>query len=125
MADIYEMHDKAFAKVSAFVILKGGERVATVAIKFPADGAGRLWAYVHWIGTEMTRGHAGGYGYDKRTAAVSVAARKLPLTLDLDNSTARSRRGSYDDFRRAALLDAGDNWTRALEKAGFTVLQAV
>ena len=42
MTDIYEQHDKAFSRVSAFVILDSkGERVATVAIKFPADGAGR------------------------------------------------------------------------------------
>lgn len=76
MADIYEQHDAAFKRVSAFVIMSAGERVATVAIKFPADGAGRLYAYVHWLGNEMTRGQASGYGYDKRSAAIADAARK-------------------------------------------------
>jgi hypothetical protein len=119
MADIYEMHEKAFAKVSAFVILKGGERVATVAIKFPADGAGRLWAYVHLIGLEMVRGHAGGYGYDKRSAAVSAAIQRIPFA---DNNHDALTRGAFQGA--AAAMDS-DDWTRALEKAGFTVLQAV
>ena len=71
MTDIYDQHAKAFAAVQAFVILDtSGERVATVALKFPRDGAGRLYAYVHLIGVEMVRAHAGGYGYDKRSAAV-------------------------------------------------------
>lgn len=48
MTDIYKQHDTAFARVSGYVIAKDGERVATIAFKFPADGAGRLWAYVHW-----------------------------------------------------------------------------
>lgn len=56
MTDIYDLHSKAFARVSAYVVLdKSGERVATVAFKFPADGAGRLYAYVHWIGVPMVR----------------------------------------------------------------------
>ena len=38
MFDIYEKHQNAFANVSAHVIVKGGERVATIAFKFPKDG---------------------------------------------------------------------------------------
>ena len=79
MPDIYDQHDAAFARVSAFVICRDGERVATVALKFPADGAGRLHAYVHWLGLPMVRGFAGGYGYDKRSAAVIEATGKIPL----------------------------------------------
>ena len=62
MSDIYEQHKAAFSNVSAFVIVKGGERVATIAFKFPRDGAGRLFAYVHWLGEEMIRGYASGGG---------------------------------------------------------------
>ena len=125
--DIYGQHDKAFAAVSAFVVIDptNGERVATVAIKFPRDGAGRLYAYVHWIGLEMVRGFAGGYGYDKRSAAVADAARKLPLGLDAETGTRIDPLAHYGDFKRAAMADAGDDWTRAVEKAGFRVLQAV
>lgn len=57
---VYQLHDKAFANVSAYVIAKDGERVATIAFKFPRDGAGRLYVYVHWFGLQMVRGWAGG-----------------------------------------------------------------
>ena len=119
MTDIYTQHAAAFARVSAFVILdpRNGERVATVAIKFPADGAGRLYAYVHWLGVEMKRGHANGYGYDKRSAAVANAARKIEWPIDMGSNS--------DAFAAAAMADAGDDWIRAVEKAGFRVLQAV
>lgn len=46
MKTIYEQHEKAFTSVQAFVIAKNGERVATIAFKFPRDGAGRLYAYI-------------------------------------------------------------------------------
>lgn len=114
--NIYRQHDAAFANVSAFVIAKDGERVATVAFKFPRDGAGRLYAYVHLIGDEMVRGYAGGYGYDKRSAACADAARKLG--------------GDADEARDAfaAALIAGHDgagWDSALRGAGFTVWSAV
>ena len=127
MTKVYNQHASAFAKVSAFVILNTtGERVATVALKFPTDGAGRLYAYFHLIGVEMVRAHASGYGYDKRSAAVAAAIAKIPAMDD-----------SRDDFyaqavnrRRERLqsvvqdMDSGD-WTRVIEKAGFRVLQAL
>jgi len=85
-----------------------------------------LWAYVHWLGLEMTRGHAGGYGYDKRTAAVSGAAINAIAAHKHDEKTeATPELEARRAFFLAAARDAGDDWTRALEKAGFTVLQAV
>lgn len=120
MANIYDQHRAAFTNVSAYVIMLGGEKVATVALKFPRDGAGRLYAYVHWLGAEMVRGFAGGYGYDKRTAAVQSAIAKLPH--DAQGSIC------FDDMRAfiAAIDNAGGEYfDRALANAGFTVLQAV
>ena len=73
MTTVYEQHDKVFTQVSAFAIVRNGERVANIAFKFPRDGAGRLKCFVHWLGTEMLQGTAGGYGYDKRTAATANA----------------------------------------------------
>src|SRR3546814_20152747 len=61
---------------------KDGAHVANVSSKLPADGAGRLYAYVHWIGLERVRDHANGYGYDKRTAAVSGCAARILKHLD-------------------------------------------
>ena len=123
MTNIYEQHDKAFNRVSAFVVARDGERVATVAIKFPLDGASRLDAYVQWLGMPMVRGSANGYGYDKRSAAVSNALGKLPALYPIDRGLGGIT--GYDAFRDARDgMDSGD-WTRALEKAGFTVWQAV
>lgn len=114
--NIYDQHRKAFSNVSAYCIMRGGERVATIAFKFPKDGASRLWVYVHWLGIPMVRGSAGGYGYDKRTAACNSASRALP-------------HASYDDkleaFTAALAIDDGNDWERNLRNAGFDVLQAV
>jgi hypothetical protein len=119
MPDIYDQHRAAFPTVSAYVVTDAaGSRVGTVALRFPKDGAGRLWAYVHVLGVPMVRGYADGGGYDKRSAAVESAARKI---------------AEYDDPERVhapawrtALRDCGgDDWSRALERAGYRVLQAV
>jgi hypothetical protein len=117
MTKIYEQHESAFKNVSAFVILKDGERVATIAFKFPKDGAGRLYAYVHWLGLEMVRGHANGYGYDKKSAAVEDAMTALKKLGNTPNDCM---------VFWSALRDIGGAaWDSALREAGFTVLQAV
>lgn len=137
MTDIYELHEKAFARVSAFVILRGGERVATIAFKPPADGAGRLYAYVHWLGVPMVRGYAGGYGYDKRTAACADAAGRITKApgpeivpsshfgLIAERRRIRKEQEAREAFTRALEADRGPSWDSALRNAGFTVLQAV
>jgi hypothetical protein len=121
MTSIYEQHDKAFSNVSGYVIMKDGERVATIAFKFPKDGASKLWAYVHWLGVPMVRGSAGGYGYDKRTAACADAVSRIQLPVPpyeaIDNA--------QHDFIAALDKDGGDHWDTMLRKAGFDVWQAV
>jgi hypothetical protein len=135
-ANIYDQHSAAFSNVSAFVILgketddKGNPvRVATVALKFPKDGAGRLYAYVHWFGLPMVRGFAAGGGYDKRTAAVAAAIRNAKADMnDAAQDPARisdQNARSLFEFRKALLIDSGSDWTRQLQDVGFTVLQAV
>ena len=127
MSKIYDQHSTAFSNVSAFVILKNGERVATVAFKFPKDGAGRLYCYMHLIGTPMVRGFANGYGYDKASAATIDAATKLHKTPE--------HHPAYQDCKdynaaaltiQMALQNAeSKGWERALVDAGYLVLQAV
>ncbi len=126
MPTIYEQHDAAFAHVSAHVVLKDGERVATIAFKYPRDGAGRLYAYVHWLGTEMVRGHASGGGYDKHSAACASAASRMAR--DPHGSGTKSKAQSQTEC--ATFIDAlatgnGRHWDRRLADTGFTVLQAV
>lgn len=129
MPDIYDQHKAAFANVSAYVIARNGEKVATIAFKYPRDGAGRLYAYVHWLGVPMVRGFAGGCGYDKHSAAVADAARKIiagittrgvrlypPTLSDLD---------AYRAFLDAIERDGGWTWESRLREAGFQVWSAV
>ena len=120
--DVYAQHRASFPQVSAYVVMRDGKQVATVAIKYPRDGAGRLYAYVHWFGVPMVRGYAGGGGYDKRSAACANAARNLPPALP----------AGYDDdaqiyaaFRLYLGDDNGLSWQYRLESLGFKVLQAV
>lgn len=119
MTDIYEQHKAAFKRVAAYIVLKDGERVATVAFKYPADGAGRLYCYLHIIGVPMARGYAGGCGYDKASAAAYDAIMKAQ-----PNSAAEHIQ--WHVFHAPLKEGAGaSNWDRALADAGFTVLQAV
>jgi hypothetical protein len=114
--NIYDQHRAAFANVSAYVVMRDNERVANIAFKFPRDGASRLYAYVHWFGIPMVRGSAGGYGYDKKTAACNSASRALPQASYSD---------SLEAFTTALAIDDGNDWERNLRNAGFDVLQAV
>jgi hypothetical protein len=114
--NIYDQHRKAFPSVSAYVVMRHGDKVGTIAFKFPKDGASRLWVYVHWLGTPMVRGYAGGYGYDKKTAACNSASRAL---------TRLDACGWEEAFTQALAIDNGNDWERNLRNAGFEVLQAV
>mgnify|MGYP000855203912 CR=1 FL=1 len=127
MSKIYEQHTAAFANVSAYVVLKDGELVAKIAFKFPKDGAGRLYAYVHWLGSEMVRGSASGYGYDKRSAAVADAAHKVKLDDREDGHRDDYGNAVTDcaEFIDAVSKDGGKYWNDKLRDAGFTVIQAV
>lgn len=119
-ADIYRQHEVSFPQVSAFVVVKDGERAATVAFKFPKDGAGRLYCYLHVIGIPMVRGSATGFGYDKRSAAAEAAARLVDPAKGYDGAAAVALA-----IRAALKGDSGYSWDRRVEDAGFKVWQAV
>lgn len=128
MTNVYDQHRASFSNVEAHVILNSdGQKVATIAFKFPRDGASRLYAYVHWIGCEMVRGHAGGYGYDKRSSACASAVAKMqriPAVDEYGNDWSKDSEGQ--GLLIAALAkDSGHTWDYQLRAAGFTVLQAV
>ena len=120
MSNIYKQHEAAFANVSAFVLTDStGARVGTVAFKFPRDGAGRLYCYLHLIGSEMVRGFAGGGGYDKRSAAFGEALRRFKPVDDVIAARAAALQVEFAKY--------GDSygWERACANSGFNVLQAV
>ena len=130
MRDIYNQHDTAFKYVSAYVILDNetNERVATVAFKFPRDGASRLWCYVHVIGLQMVRGYAGGYGYDKKSSAFTDALEKQAKVARDEHMT----QARYDELithatemLSACNANSGADWQDAMRNAGYKVLSAV
>jgi hypothetical protein len=124
---IYDQHRAAFSNVSAYVVMRQGERVASIAFKYPRDGAGRLYAYVHFFGVPMVRGFAAGGGYDKRSAACASAARhveRIDPTLvgcEADIRTLQDQRAFLDAMEK----DDGHGWDTNLRKTGFDVWQAV
>lgn len=125
MSDIYDQYAAAFRNVSAYVVFNGAnERVATVAFKFPRDGAGRLYCYFHIHGVEMVRAYAGGYGYDKRSAAAHAAVKQIS-TKRTDDSRPTSETVTTIEAMQKAIQDSGYEWSRELENAGFKVFQAV
>lgn len=126
MDNIYDQHNAAFSNVSAYVITdKQGKRVATIAFKFPRDGAGRLWCYLHVLGLPMVRGMAGGYGYDKQSAASLNAARKVATYSEKDLETWADEAATRDAIFAAFNGYEGLEWARRVEDAGFNVLKAV
>lgn len=130
---IYDQHKAAFANVSAYVIMKGGARVATIAFKYPKDGAGRLWCYAHYFNLGMARGYAGGYGYDKRSAAAQGAVENIePYQMDPSYKGvqwaelhAQAMEEQRKDFQAALHDIGGADWSDALRNAGYEVLCAV
>ena len=118
---IYREFDSAFSHVAAYVVSRDGFKLATVAIKRAKSGL-RTVAYVHWIGTPMCKGIANGGGYDKESASVASAARKIGFS---DVATDERSGDMFRAFKAAAELDGGKRWDDAVRDAGFTVWQAV
>ena len=129
MPPIYAQHKAAFPNVSAYVIAKDGERIATIAIKYPSGSGLRLYAYVHFLGMPMVRAFAGGGGYDKVSAAIQRAGELIApeYFTDENEPTAWAIAKSECEAFRAALVDCpdGGSWDIFLRKSGYVVWQAV
>ena len=86
MTTVYEKHDKHFAKVSAWVIVnEQGEKVGTMSAKYPNDGMGKLYLYLHLYGSEMVQVSVSGYGFDKLSVAIQKAAEAYRKDLTFKN----------------------------------------
>lgn len=112
---VYEQFDAATRYIGAYAIFKGAWPVGRVVLKYPKDGAGRLYAYVQVWGAPMVRGWASGYGYDKATAAVASAAIHLDET-HTDPDTMWKTIGEWRSMR-----GAGESWDEQLRALGYTV----
>jgi hypothetical protein len=116
-SQVYAQHKAHTSNIGAFAILDNGEHVANITIRFPKDGASRLYAYAHWIGTEMVRGYANGYGYDKRSAALKSCADTR--CKGWDKAGASTSECMFWEYLRKA---GGQDWADKLREAGFTVI---
>lgn len=126
---IYDQHAQAFRLVSSYIIFNSKmERVATVAFKYPRDGAGILWCYLHVIGLPMVRANAGGYGYDKASHAFDKAC-LLQAKVELEDwQTKDAYQDRFDianDFVNAMEGRDGYDWDHNLQEAGYKVFRAI
>lgn len=115
----YEKFNSAFSLVAAYAILHNGAHKANITFKFPAKGEGKLHAFVHWIGSPMQTGFAGGYGYDKRKAALNHVF-NMPDIQGNDEELI-----IYKAFKDALADDSGKSWEDCLRGAGFTVITVI
>jgi len=117
MADIYDQFDASFRYISAHAILKDGKHVANITLKHGSA----VTAYVHYLGLEMTKGRAGGGGYDRSTAAVQNAAAKTK-----GGDAPKSIQLNGNEFI-GALIEApgGMGWAAALITAGYTICNVI
>lgn len=119
---VYDKHSKAFQHVSAYVIVKDGNQVGSIAYKFPKDGAGRLTCFLHFNGYAMVTGFAGGCGYDKKSAALESAASKLfTATNDYTGLSAIEKYPVIADLKNIGGSDA----YMVLAEHGYSLFKAV
>lgn len=127
--ETYDKHDKAFSQVGAYVLMNGKEQVGTIALKYPKDGAGRLTCYFHIRTLPMVYGTAGGYGYDKASAAVTDAAQKQ-VTVKLEDwqtSDRDTERKFAARIAKALQDNEGMDWKDVInyKLRGLRVLRAI
>jgi hypothetical protein len=121
---LYRERDLAFQLISAYAVLKDGNHVANINIRYPTGRSLRLRAFLHVLGTPIAKGFAGGGGYDKKSAALESAAESLSLDnapYEPDESTLEC----WHEIRSALTNIGGSQWDHRLRDAGFDVLCVV
>ena len=102
--NVYDWLDKCennhWSRAGCKVIFNSaGAYVGKIKIAFPKDGAGTLRAFLWDFGNDIQMGTAGGYGYDKLSAAL---------------------RGMV--FQGIEFTNHPENWEIQLRRAGYTVI---
>ena len=86
MNTVYDKFDKHFAQASVWVIVnEQGEQVGKMAAKYPKDGMGKLYLYLHLYGSEMVQVSVSGCGFDKLSVAIQKAGEVYSKGLTFKN----------------------------------------
>lgn len=88
-----------WSRARVIIIFKDNNYVGKIQVAYPKDGAGTLRAFLWDFGNEIQMGTAGGYGYDKLSAALQGMI-----------------------FRGITLQDHPENWEIQLREAGYNVI---
>lgn len=117
MTEVYDKFDAAFRHMQAACLILEGQNVGRIALKY----GHACTAFVQVWGAPMQTGRAGGGGYDRATAAIEAAARKLQP--EQVNAERRLEREAMLRLCTAFGPEARDGiaWASRLEAAGFTV----
>lgn len=121
MTTVYDKHSKHFAQVSAYVIIDSeGNQKGTMSAKYPKDGMGKLYLYLHLHGSQMVQVSVSGCGFDKLSVAVQKAADQyVKQNLGNDKLTVQDL-----DFLQA-LCYVDHNFDRFTKYDEYRFLQAV
>jgi hypothetical protein len=91
--------DIQWSRAGCKIILKDGQIQGKIKIAFPKDGAGTLRLFLWDFENDIQMGTAGGFGYDKISAAM---------------------RGM--SFKGITFTDHPHNWEIQLQEAGYQVI---
>ena len=108
----YAAFDRAFSNVSAYVLIHDGAPVGRVAFKHGAS----VQCFAQIWGSDMSRGRAGGGGYDRTTAAAEQAIERMG-----GGDTRPDAQAHVDAIKAAMGGQDGKRWTQRVEDAGYTV----
>lgn len=98
-----QCENNQWSRTRGIVILdKNNVYVGKILVAYPKDGAGTLRAFLWDFGNDIQMGTAGGYGYDKLSAAL---------------------RGMT--FRGITLQDHPENWEIQLRQAEYNIITVV
>lgn len=105
---IYDKNAKHFELVRAYAIINDkGEQVGLMNAKYPKDGMGKLYVYLHLFGSTMKVATASGCGYDK----LGTALYKLAKTYTQDQENELNQ-DAIDFLKALESCDSGfDHWT--------------
>ena len=86
MTTVNNKFDKHFAQASAWVIVnEQGEQVGKMVAKYPKDGMGKLYVYLHLHGSEMVQVSVSGCGFDKLSVAIQKSGEAYGKGLTFKN----------------------------------------